>query len=54
MSCLGQLLFKLLICFNIMYEFLYKPFVNYYTSGVFDTFLRHLDIIMAIHRLLLC
>jgi len=37
-----------------MYEFLYKPFVNYYALGVFDTFLRHLDIMMTIHRLLLC
>ena len=55
MSCLGQFFFILIISFfNIIYEFLYKPFVNYYTLGVCDTFLRHLDIMMAIHRLLLC
>lgn len=54
---LGTIFFFILIVslfFNIIYEFLYKPFVNYYALGIYNTFLRHLEFRMAIHRLLLC
>lgn len=47
-------IFILIVNFYIVYECVYKPFVNYYVLGVCNTFLRHLEIMMAIHRLLLC